>query len=325
MTRPTIREWARIQLEIGSTAWKWCGQIKSTTFLPSNLKVGEAPFRDCEYLEFGQSLQKIWYSWLDQLSANTNPKHLHMRSVVTKLSFNWPSNWSNSTCWWCHKVDSLVATGLFQADHNKHTNIDLCASAVAFSRSDVIFFLFFAQTNELTCLRSAKEEEMHSRTKLSCFCKNLSLFNTALPCYVWHKAKRRRRLLIFNSSFSTNSSRQYVTNNTFNNQALNIKCSHRKGKMGIFGRLELGKAIKRGFFLAPQRFTCVQLWVSRLSHGDILERIGWAIPAHSAWNEGQWGLKLLIINIQSCTETKLTATKPGRDLGVLKRNLYTSI
>lgn len=113
--------------------------------------------------------------------------------------------------------------------------------------------------------------------------------------------KRRRRLLIFKSSFSTNSSRQYVTNNTFNNQALNIKCSHRKGKMGIFGRLELGKAIKRSFLLAPQRFTCVQLRVSRLSHGDILERRGWAIPADSAWNEGQWGLKLLIINIQSCT------------------------
>lgn len=142
MTRPTIREWARIQSEIGSTAWKWCGQIKSTTFLPSNLKVGEPRFRYCEYLEFGQSLQKIWYSWLDQLSANANPKHLHMRSVATKLSFNWPSNWSNWTCW-CHKVESLVATGLFQADHNKHTNIDLCASAVAFSRSDVIFFFVF--------------------------------------------------------------------------------------------------------------------------------------------------------------------------------------
>lgn len=179
MTRLTIREWARIQSEIGSTSWKWCGQIKSTTFLPSNLKVGEPRFRDCEYLEFGHSLQKIWYSWLDQLSANTNPKHLHMRSVATKLSFNWPSNWSNSTCWWCHKVESLVATGLFQADHNKRTNIDLCASAVAFSRPDVIFFCFLHRQMSLPAFAVQRKKKCIHGQSCHVFAR-ISLFSIQL-------------------------------------------------------------------------------------------------------------------------------------------------
>lgn len=38
-------------------------------------------------------------------------------------------------------------------------------------------------------------------------------------------------------------------------------------------------------------------------------------PTRLCSNERQWGLKLLIINSQSCTETKLTVTQPGRDPG----------